>query len=245
MRGSHTGELVFQDCEVPVENVLGGVGKGVNVFDVWFGFRTRCFVGRPLGIMQACMDVVVPYIHERKQFGQTIGEFQLMQGKIADMYSTMMACKACVYAVGQACVRAKLQKRPVHCAKTRLARFCTLLKKRHGWQAKRFKLWVAMATSTNTQSAACGVMRSMRLVRVPVKSAGCSLVKSCSPKHFNIDKSDSGVHFGVASPRNIDILLRRRSRTPPHNQFSTIIDFVVLNLKIAELGSSRVCVERF
>jgi isovaleryl-CoA dehydrogenase len=96
MRGSHTGELVFQDCEVPAENVLGGLGRGVNVLS-----------GGPLGIMQACMDAVIPYVHERKQFGQPIGEFQLMQGKLADMYSTMMACKAYVYAVGQACDRAK------------------------------------------------------------------------------------------------------------------------------------------
>eukprot|EP01030_Chromulinospumella_sphaerica_P034293 gene34293-biopygen6527 len=107
MRGSHTGELVFQDCEVPVENVLGGVGKGVNVLMSGLDFERAVLSGGPLGIMQACMDVVVPYIHERKQFGQAIGEFQLMQGKIADMYSTMMACKAYVYAVGEACVRAK------------------------------------------------------------------------------------------------------------------------------------------
>ena len=106
MRGSHTGELVFQDCEVPVENVLGGVGKGVNVLMSGLDFERTVLSGGPLGIMSACMDVVVPYIHERKQFGQAIGEFQLMQGKIADMYSTMMACRAYVYAVGQACDRA-------------------------------------------------------------------------------------------------------------------------------------------
>jgi isovaleryl-CoA dehydrogenase len=106
MRGSHTGELVFQDCEVPVENVLGGVGKGVNVLMSGLDFERTVLSGGPLGIMAACMDVVVPYIHERKQFGQAIGEFQLMQGKIADMYSTMMACRAYVYAVGQACDRA-------------------------------------------------------------------------------------------------------------------------------------------
>jgi len=106
MRGSHTGELVFQDCEVPVENVLGGVGKGVNVLMSGLDFERTVLSGGPLGIMSACMDSVVPYIHERKQFGQAIGEFQLMQGKIADMYSTMMACRAYVYAVGQACDRA-------------------------------------------------------------------------------------------------------------------------------------------
>lgn len=107
MRGSHTGELVFQDCEVPVENVLGGIGKGVNVLMSGLDYERTVLSGGPLGIMQACMDVAVPYIHDRKQFGQSIGEFQLMQGKIADMYSTMMACKAYVYAVGQACDRAK------------------------------------------------------------------------------------------------------------------------------------------
>jgi len=106
MRGSHTGELVFQDCEVPVENVLGEVGRGVNVLMSGLDFERTVLSGGPLGIMQACMDLVVPYVHDRKQFGQAIGEFQLMQGKLADMYSTMMACKAYVYAVGQACDRA-------------------------------------------------------------------------------------------------------------------------------------------
>ena len=106
MRGSHTGELVFRDCEVPVENVLGAIGKGVNVLMSGLDYERTVLSGGPLGIMQACMDVTVPYIHDRKQFGQAIGEFQLMQGKIADMYSTMMACKAYVYAVGQACDRA-------------------------------------------------------------------------------------------------------------------------------------------
>jgi isovaleryl-CoA dehydrogenase len=107
MRGSHTGELVFQDCEVPVENILGGLGKGVNVLMSGLDSERTVLSGGPLGIMQACFDVVLPYIHERKQFGQAIGEFQLMQGKLADMYSTMMACKAYVYAVGQACDRAQ------------------------------------------------------------------------------------------------------------------------------------------
>jgi isovaleryl-CoA dehydrogenase len=106
MRGSHTGELVFQDCEVPAENVLGQVGGGVNVLMSGLDFERTVLSGGPLGIMQACMDLVVPYVHDRKQFGQAIGEFQLMQGKLADMYSTMMACKAYVYAVGQACDRA-------------------------------------------------------------------------------------------------------------------------------------------
>jgi isovaleryl-CoA dehydrogenase len=106
MRGSNTGELVFEDCEVPAENVLGGLGRGVNVLMSGLDFERTVLSGGPLGIMQACMDVTIPYLHERKQFGQPIGEFQLMQGKLADMYSTMMACRAYVYAVGQACDRA-------------------------------------------------------------------------------------------------------------------------------------------
>jgi isovaleryl-CoA dehydrogenase len=106
MRGSHTGELVFRDCRVPAENVLGTVGKGVDVLMSGLDYERAVLSGGPLGIMQACLDVVLPYIHERKQFGQAIGQFQLMQGKLADMYSTMMACKAYVYAVGQACDRA-------------------------------------------------------------------------------------------------------------------------------------------
>jgi isovaleryl-CoA dehydrogenase len=106
MRGSNTCELVFQDCEVPESQILGEFGKGVNVLMSGLDFERAVLSGGPLGIMAACMDVVLPYVHERKQFGQSIGEFQLMQGKLADMYSTMMACRAYVYAVGQACERA-------------------------------------------------------------------------------------------------------------------------------------------
>jgi isovaleryl-CoA dehydrogenase len=106
MRGSPTGELVFRDCEVPPENVLGSIGSGVNVLMSGLDFERSVLAGGPLGIMHACMDIVLPYIHEREQFGQPIGEFQLMQGKVADMYTAMMACKAYVYALGQACDRA-------------------------------------------------------------------------------------------------------------------------------------------
>ncbi len=105
MRGSNTGELVFQDCEVPEENVLGAVGKGVNVLMSGLDYERTVLAGGPTGIMQACLDVVVPYVHQREQFGQPIGTFQLMQGKLADMYTTMNACKAYVYAVAQACDR--------------------------------------------------------------------------------------------------------------------------------------------
>ncbi|MEG2156131.1 MAG: acyl-CoA dehydrogenase family protein, partial [Burkholderiaceae bacterium] len=106
MRGSHTGELVFTDCEVPAENVLGQVGGGVKVLMSGLDFERAVLAGGPLGIMSACMDVTVPYVHERQQFGQAIGEFQLMQGKLADMYTTLMACRAYVYEVGRACDRA-------------------------------------------------------------------------------------------------------------------------------------------
>jgi isovaleryl-CoA dehydrogenase len=105
MRGSDTCELVFEECEVPEENVLGQVGRGVNVLMSGLDYERVVLAAGPLGIMQAAMDVVMPYVHERKQFGQPIGEFQLVQGKLADMYVGMNACKAYVYAVAQACDR--------------------------------------------------------------------------------------------------------------------------------------------
>lgn len=111
MRGSDTCELVFQDCEVPEENVLGAVGKGVNVLMSGLDYERAVLAAGPLGIMQACMDIVVPYVHEREQFGQPIGTFQLMQGKLADMYVTMNACKAYVYAVAQACDRGETTRK--------------------------------------------------------------------------------------------------------------------------------------
>jgi len=111
MRGSNTGELVFGDCEVPDANVLGGLGRGVNVLMSGLDYERAVLAAGPLGIMQACMDVVLPYIHERKQFGQAIGEFQLMQGKIADMYVTMNAARAYVYAVAKACDRGETSRK--------------------------------------------------------------------------------------------------------------------------------------
>jgi isovaleryl-CoA dehydrogenase len=105
MRGSDTCELVFEDCEVPEENVLGQVGKGVNVLMSGLDYERAVLAAGPLGIMQACMDIVMPYVHERKQFGRAIGEFQLVQGKVADMYVGMNACKAYVYVVAKACDR--------------------------------------------------------------------------------------------------------------------------------------------
>ncbi len=111
MRGSNTGELVFEDCEVPEENVLGALDGGVGVLMSGLDYERAVLAAGPLGIMQACMDVVLPYIHERKQFGQAIGEFQLMQGKIADMYTTMNAAKSYVYTVAKACDRGRTTRK--------------------------------------------------------------------------------------------------------------------------------------
>jgi isovaleryl-CoA dehydrogenase len=111
MRGSDTGELIFEDCEVPAENVLGEVGKGVNVLMSGLDYERSVLAAGPLGIMQAAMDVVIPYVHQRKQFGQPIGSFQLVQGKLADMYTTMNACRAYVYAVAKACDRGETARK--------------------------------------------------------------------------------------------------------------------------------------
>jgi len=107
MRGSDTGELIFEDCEVPAENVLGAVGGGVNVLMSGLDYERVVLAAGPLGIMQTCLDVVLPYVHDRKQFGQSIGSFQIMQAKIADMYVTMNAAKAYVYSVARACDEGK------------------------------------------------------------------------------------------------------------------------------------------
>ena len=111
MRGSNTCELVFEDCEVPYENVLGEVGGGVKVLMSGLDYERVVLAAGPVGIMAACLDVVVPYVHERKQFGQAIGEFQLMQGKLADMYVTTNACRAYVYAVAAACDRGETSRK--------------------------------------------------------------------------------------------------------------------------------------
>ena len=111
MRGSNTCELVFQDCEVPEENILGEVGKGVKVLMSGLDYERVVLSGGPLGIMQACLDVVIPYIHDRKQFDQPIGMFQLMQGKVADMYTTLSSQRAYVYAVAQACDRGETTRK--------------------------------------------------------------------------------------------------------------------------------------
>lgn len=111
MRGSDTGELVFEDCMVPEENVMGPVGKGVNILMSGLDYERTVLSGGPIGIMQACLDVVLPYVHERKQFGKSIGEFQLIQGKLADMYVALSTSRAYVYAVAQACDRGETARK--------------------------------------------------------------------------------------------------------------------------------------
>ena len=111
MRGSNTSELVFEDCEVPEDNILGQLNQGVSVLMSGLDYERVVLSGGPLGIMQACLDVVVPYLHERQQFGQPIGEFQLMQAKLADMYTTLNACRAYVYTVASACDRAQIARK--------------------------------------------------------------------------------------------------------------------------------------
>jgi len=127
MRGSDTGELIFEDCEVPAENVLGGVGTGVNVLMSGLDYERAVLAAGPLGIMQAAMDIVVPYVHHRKQFGAPIGTFQLVQGKLADMYTTMNACKAYVYAVAKACDRGETTRKDAAGAILYAAEKATLL----------------------------------------------------------------------------------------------------------------------
>jgi isovaleryl-CoA dehydrogenase len=111
MRGSNTCELVFEDCEVPAENVLGETGKGVGILMSGLDYERAVLAAGPVGIMQACLDTVLPYVHDRRQFGQAIGEFQLVQGKLADMYTTMNASRAYVYAVGRACDEGRVTRK--------------------------------------------------------------------------------------------------------------------------------------
>ncbi len=111
MRGSNTCELVFNNCEIPEENILGELHNGISVLMSGLDYERTVLAGGPIGIMQACMDVVLPYVQERKQFGKAIGEFQIMQGKLADMYTTLNATKAYVYAVAQACDRGETNRK--------------------------------------------------------------------------------------------------------------------------------------
>ena len=141
MRGSDTGELVFEDCEVPEENVLGEVGRGVNVLMSGLDYERAVLAAGPLGIMQACMDVVMPYVHERKQFGQPIGSFQLVQGKIADMYTTMNASRAYVYAVAKACDRGETTREDAAGAILYAAEKATQMRARRDPAARRQRLY--------------------------------------------------------------------------------------------------------
>jgi isovaleryl-CoA dehydrogenase len=168
MRGSDTCELVFQDCEVPEENVLGEAGRGVNVLMSGLDYERAVLAAGPLGIMQACLDVALPYVHERKQFGQPIGTFQLVQGKLADMYVTLNACKAYVYAVAKACDRGQTTREDAAGAILYAAEKAT------GWRSTRSSFWAGTATSTTTRRGACsGTRSSTRSGRGRARSGGC------------------------------------------------------------------------
>lgn len=155
MRGSNTYPLFFDDVEVPEENVLGEVGKGVNVLMSGLDFERAVLAAGPLGIMQSCMDIVLPYLNERTQFGQSIGDFQLMQGKLADMYVTLSASRAYVYAVGQA-LDAGHQGRQVR--KDAAGAILYAAEKATQMALDAIQCLGAMATSMNTPLAACCAM---------------------------------------------------------------------------------------
>jgi isovaleryl-CoA dehydrogenase len=167
MRGSNTCELVFEDCEVPEENVLGAVGRGVNVLMSGLDHERLVLSGGPLGIMQACMDVVLPYIHERKQFNQPIGKFQLMQGKIADMCTTMNAAPMSTR-------WRKLATAARRRARTRPERSCSRRRRRPGWRWRRSRRLAATATSTSTpRGGCCATPSSTRLAPGRRRSGAC------------------------------------------------------------------------
>lgn len=149
MRGSHTGELVFENVEVPAENVLGGLNNGAKVLMSGLDYERAVLTGGPLGIMQSVMDNVVPYIHDRKQFGQSIGEFQLIQGKVADMYTVLQAGRSFAYTVAKTsiCWEPSMFAKFARIAP---ASSCGAPRRRHGWPAKAFKSMGVMGISTNT-----------------------------------------------------------------------------------------------
>ena len=157
MRGSETGELVFDNCEVPEENIMGPVGAGARILMSGLDYERSVLSAGPTGIMQACLDVVIPYIHDRKQFGQSIGEFQLVQGKLADMYVTLNASKAYAYAVAKAADRGDRR------GSMRLASSSTRPNARPGWRSRRSSASAATAISTSTpQAASCATPSSMK-----------------------------------------------------------------------------------
>lgn len=127
MRGSNTCELVFEDCRVPAENIMGELNRGVAVLMSGLDYERTVLSGGPVGIMQACLDVVLPYVHDRKQFGQSIGEFQLMQGKLADMYATLSAARAYLYAVARACDKKRCNRKDAAALILHVAERATLM----------------------------------------------------------------------------------------------------------------------
>ena len=150
MRGSNTCELVFDDCEVPEENVLGAAGQGVEVLMSGLDYERAVLAAGPLGIMQACLDAVIPYLHQRKQFGQPIGEFQLMQGKLADMYVTLQRLPRIRLRGRRARATAATSR-----ARTRPAPYSSPPRARPGWRWRRSSAWAARATSTTRPPAGC------------------------------------------------------------------------------------------
>ena len=168
MRGSDTSELVFSDCEVPEENVLGEVGKGVNVLMSGLDYERVVLSAGPLGLMQAALDVVLPYVHERKQFGQPIGTFQLVQGKLADMYVTLNASRAYVYAAAEACDRGETTREDAAGAILYAAERATQV------ALDAIQFWAAPATPTTIRwGASCATRNSTRSAPAPARSGGC------------------------------------------------------------------------
>ena len=173
MRGSHTGELVFRDVEVPAENVLGAVNGGAKVLMSGLDYERAVLAAGPIGIMQAVMDNVVPYIHDRKQFGQSIGEFQLIQGKVADMYTVLQAARSFCYTVGKN-LDALARATCAACARTAPASSCGAPRRPRGWPARASRSSAATATSTTTRWAGCGATPSCtRSAPARARSGAC------------------------------------------------------------------------
>ena len=168
MRGSNTSELVFEDCEVPEENVLGEVGRGVAVLMSGLDFERLVLTGGPLGIMQSCLDAVVPYVHQREQFGQPIGEFQMIQGKLADMYTSLSACQSYTYAVARAADRGRISRKD--------AAGCLLFSAERATQMALQAIQTLGGNGYTNEFPwrACSATPSFtRLAPAPVKFAGC------------------------------------------------------------------------
>ncbi|MEO0361246.1 MAG: isovaleryl-CoA dehydrogenase [Pseudomonadota bacterium] len=166
MRGSNTGELIFEDCEVPYENILGEEGKGVNVLMSGLDYERVVLSGIGVGIMHACLDHVMPYMHERKQFGQPIGDFQLMQGKIADMYTAMNSARAYVYAVAAACDRGQVTRQD--------AAACVLYASEQGMQQAVQAVQAMGGAGFLNDSPVSRIMRDAKLMEI---GAGTSEIR--------------------------------------------------------------------